>query len=121
MKGDAIVGLHRHLGATFKGPRDAARPQSEMERRSERVNLALAKDKLYPGIGFFAVGYGANNDPVRGYVASFIIGVACILIANLNAVATLVVNFFLAAYALINFSVFHATITKAPGWRPSFK
>ncbi|CAG0899023.1 unnamed protein product [Darwinula stevensoni] len=82
---------------------------------------ALAKDKLYPGIGFFAVGYGANNDPVRGYVASFIIGVACILIANLNAVATLVVNFFLAAYALINFSVFHATVTKAPGWRPSFK
>ena len=41
--------------------------------------------------------------------------------ANLNAVATLVVNFFLAAYALINFSVFHASITKAPGWRPSFK
>ncbi|CAG0891817.1 unnamed protein product [Darwinula stevensoni] len=41
--------------------------------------------------------------------------------ANLNAVAALVVNFFLAAYALINFSVFHASITKAPGWRPSFK
>ncbi|CAG0892929.1 unnamed protein product [Darwinula stevensoni] len=82
---------------------------------------ALAKDKLYPGISFFGAGYGANNDPVRGYVACFILAVACILIANLNAVATLVVNFFLAAYGLINFSVFHASVTKSPGWRPSFK
>jgi hypothetical protein len=30
-------------------------------------------------------------------------------------------NFFLAAYALINFSVFHASISKSPGWRPAFK
>ena len=27
----------------------------------------------------------------------------------------------MAAYCLINFSVFHASITKSPGWRPSFK
>ncbi|CAG0914745.1 unnamed protein product [Notodromas monacha] len=71
-----------------------------------RVFMALAKDRLYPGIHFFSVGYGANNDPVR---------------AELNAVGTLTSNFFLAAYALINFSVFHASITKSPGWRPSFK
>jgi hypothetical protein len=32
-----------------------------------RVLQALAKDKLYPLIGFFATGYGANNDPFRGY------------------------------------------------------
>jgi hypothetical protein len=36
-------------------------------------------------------------------------------------VATLLSNFFVAAYTLINFSVFHASITKSPGWRPSFK
>ncbi len=35
--------------------------------------------------------------------------------------STILSNFFVAAYALINFSVFHATITKQPGWRPSFK
>ncbi|CAB3385070.1 Hypothetical predicted protein [Cloeon dipterum] len=86
-----------------------------------RVLQALAKDKLYPMIGYFAEGYGANNDPVRGYVLVFIISFACILIAQLNAIAPLLSNFFLAAYALINFSVFHATISKTPGWRPSFK
>jgi solute carrier family 12 sodium/potassium/chloride transporter 2 len=30
-------------------------------------------------------------------------------------------NFFVASFALINFSVFHASITKAPNWRPTFR
>lgn len=41
--------------------------------------------------------------------------------AELNIIAPLLSNFFLMAYVLINFSVFHATITKSPGWRPAFK
>jgi len=48
-----------------------------------RVLQALAKDKLYPFIGYFGAGYGANNDPVRGYVLVFIISFACILIGML--------------------------------------
>jgi len=86
-----------------------------------RVLQALAKDNLYPGLGFFAPGYGANNDPFRGYILVFIISTACIIIAKLDAVSSLLSNFFVMAYALINFSVFHASITKSPGWRPSFK
>ena len=30
-------------------------------------------------------------------------------------------NFFVAAYALINFCVFHVSLTKSPSWRPKFK
>merc|ERR1719391_1790769 len=86
-----------------------------------RVLQALAKDNLYPGLHFFAAGYGANNDPFRGYALVFVISTGCILIAELDAVSSLLSNFFVAAYALINFSVFHASITKSPGWRPSFK
>jgi len=86
-----------------------------------RVLQALAKDKLYPKIEFFAPGWGANNDPIRGYVLVWLVAVGCILIAELNIVSSLLSNFFVAAYALINFSVFHASITKSPGWRPSFK
>ena len=48
-----------------------------------RVLQALAKDKLYPLIGFFEPGYGANNDPVRGYVLVFLISGGCILIGML--------------------------------------
>jgi len=86
-----------------------------------RVLQALAKDKLYPKIEFFAPGFGANNDPVRGYILVFLISLGCILIGELNMVSSLLSNFFVAAYALINLSVFHASITKSPGWRPSFK
>ena len=86
-----------------------------------RVLQALAKDKLYPGIELFAKGYGANNDPVRGYLFVFCLALICILIGDLNVVSSLLSNFFVASYALINFSSFHASITKSPGWRPSFK
>ncbi|KAG8238092.1 hypothetical protein J437_LFUL012199 [Ladona fulva] len=41
--------------------------------------------------------------------------------SQLNAIAPLLSNFFLAAYALINFSVFHASISRSPGWRPAFR
>merc|ERR1712012_653398 len=86
-----------------------------------RVLQALAKDKLYPLIHIFGQGYGANNDPFRGYILVFFISLGCILIGKLDVVASLLSNFFVCAYALINFSVFHASITKSPGWRPSFK
>jgi solute carrier family 12 sodium/potassium/chloride transporter 2 len=86
-----------------------------------RVFQAVAKDKLFPGISSFAEGWGANNDPVRGYILVFIISLICVLIGDLNLVSGLLSNFFIAAYALINFSVFHASITNSPGWRPSFK
>merc|ERR1711892_226530 len=85
-----------------------------------RVLQALAKDKLYPGIESFSRGYGANDDPVRGYILVFFISVVCIIIGDLNVVSGLLSNFFVASYALINFSAFHASATKSPGWRPSF-
>ncbi|KAH0619476.1 hypothetical protein JD844_000131 [Phrynosoma platyrhinos] len=81
----------------------------------------LCKDQLYPIIGFFGKGYGKNNEPIRGYVLTYFIAVGFILIAELNAIAPIISNFFLCSYALINFSCFHASITNSPGWRPSFR
>lgn len=42
-------------------------------------------------------------------------------IGELNLIAPLISNFFLAAYMLINFSTFHASLVKPVGWRPTFK
>ncbi|XP_075048286.1 solute carrier family 12 member 3-like [Mixophyes fleayi] len=86
-----------------------------------KVFQCLCTDKLYPVIGFFGKGYGKNNEPIRGYILSFIIATAFILIAELNTIAPIISNFFLCSYALINFSCFHASITNSPGWRPSFR
>lgn len=44
-----------------------------------------------------------------------------LLLANLNAVAPLISNFYLASYALINFCAFHAALIRPLGWRPTFK
>nr|XP_023024040.1 bumetanide-sensitive sodium-(potassium)-chloride cotransporter [Leptinotarsa decemlineata] len=86
-----------------------------------KVFQALCKDKLYPKIEWFAKGYGNNNEPLRGYVLTFVIATVFILIGELNLIAPLISNFFLAAYTLINFSTFHASLAKPVGWRPTFK
>ncbi|KAM3877435.1 LOW QUALITY PROTEIN: solute carrier family 12 member 1 [Diretmus argenteus] len=86
-----------------------------------KVFQALCKDNIYKILHFFAKGHGKNNEPIRGYVLTFFISVAFILIGNLNEIAPIISNFFLASYALINFSCFHASWAKSPGWRPGYK
>ncbi|XP_075998050.1 solute carrier family 12 member 3 [Genypterus blacodes] len=86
-----------------------------------KVFQCLCEDKLYPLIGFFGKGYGKNNEPLRGYILTYIIAICFILIAELNTIAPIISNFFLCSYTLINFSCFHASITNSPGWRPSFR
>ncbi|XP_039979474.1 solute carrier family 12 member 1 [Xiphias gladius] len=86
-----------------------------------KVFQALCKDNIYKALHFFAKGYGKNNEPIRGYILTFIISIAFILIGNLNTIAPIISNFFLASYALINFSCFHASYAKSPGWRPAYK
>ncbi|XP_075908736.1 solute carrier family 12 member 1-like isoform X3 [Petromyzon marinus] len=86
-----------------------------------KVFQALCKDNIYPGFEMFATGYGKNNEPIRGYILTFFIALAFILIAELNTIAPIISNFFLASYALINFSCFHASFAKSPGWRPAFR
>ncbi|XP_016407740.1 solute carrier family 12 member 1-like [Sinocyclocheilus rhinocerous] len=86
-----------------------------------KVFQALCKDNIYKALKFFAKGHGKNNEPIRGYILTFFIAVAFILIAQLNTIAPIISNFFLASYALINFSCFHASYAKSPGWRPAYK
>ncbi|CAG2166633.1 unnamed protein product, partial [Oppiella nova] len=86
-----------------------------------KVFQALCKDKLFPYIEYFGKGFGKNNEPRRGYILTFAIALSCCIIGDLNAIAPIISNFFLAAYCLINFSCFHASFAKSPGFRPAFK
>lgn len=86
-----------------------------------KVFQALCQDEIFPYLKFFAKGSGVNNQPHRGYLLGFSIALACCLIADLNVIAPIISNFFLAAYCLINFSCFHASFSKTLGFRPSFR
>ncbi|XP_012274338.1 bumetanide-sensitive sodium-(potassium)-chloride cotransporter isoform X2 [Orussus abietinus] len=86
-----------------------------------RLIQALGQDRIYPGLIYFAKGYGKSGEPYRGYVLTFGVAALFLLIANLNAVAPLISNFYLASYALINFCTFHAALIRPLGWRPTFK
>ncbi|XP_060071216.1 solute carrier family 12 member 3-like [Ylistrum balloti] len=86
-----------------------------------KVFQALGKDKLFPYIEFFAKGYGQSGEPRRGYLLAFFICVAMTCIGALDLIAPIISNFFLMAYALINYSCFDASIAGSPGFRPAFR
>ncbi|KAG1669087.1 Solute carrier family 12 member 2 [Nymphon striatum] len=86
-----------------------------------KVFQALCKDEIFPYIKYFAKGYGKSDEPRRGYILSFVIALGFTVIGELNAIAPIISNFFLAAYALINFSCFHSSLVKSPGFRPAFR
>nr|XP_033326435.1 bumetanide-sensitive sodium-(potassium)-chloride cotransporter isoform X2 [Megalopta genalis] len=86
-----------------------------------RLIQALGQDRIYPGLIYFSKGYGKHGEPYRGYVLTFFVAALFLLIANLNAVAPLISNFYLASYALINFCTFHAALVRPIGWRPTFR
>lgn len=106
-----------------------------------RLIQALGIDKIYPGLIFFSKGYGKHGEPYRGYVLTFLVSAAFLIIgetgiancwkkcllkivlipAQLNIIAPLISTFYLASYALINYCTFHAALVKPLGWRPTFK
>ncbi|KRY91063.1 Solute carrier family 12 member 2 [Trichinella pseudospiralis] len=97
--------LSSALGAMISGP---------------KLFQAVAKDKLFPKIEFFAEGHGRNKEPRRAIVLLFVISMAVIGIGRINVIAPIISNFFMATYALINYACFDASFAKAPGFRPSF-
>uniref|UniRef100_A0A5S6QLM9 Solute carrier family 12 member 2 n=1 Tax=Trichuris muris TaxID=70415 RepID=A0A5S6QLM9_TRIMR len=86
-----------------------------------KIFQALCKDNLFPYIGYFGKGYGRNNEPRPAYVLTFLIACGVIVIGDLNVIAPIISNFFLASYALINYACFDASHSQSPGFRPAFK
>ncbi|XP_050350416.1 bumetanide-sensitive sodium-(potassium)-chloride cotransporter-like [Nymphalis io] len=86
-----------------------------------RLIQALGVDRIYPGLIFFSKPYGKHGEPYRGYVLTFFVSLAFLLIADLNTIAPLITNFYLASYALINFCTFHAGLIQSINWRPTFR
>ncbi|GAU88425.1 hypothetical protein RvY_01129-2 [Ramazzottius varieornatus] len=82
---------------------------------------ALCRDNLFPYIGVFGKGYGKTDEPRLAYVLAFFIGCAVVAIADLNAIALIISNFYIGTYVLINYACFDASLSASPGFRPAFR
>ena len=62
-----------------------------------RILQGVAADGIFPWplLNYFAKGSGKGNEPLRGYVLSFAVGLGCCLIGQLNVVAPIISNFFM--------------------------
>lgn len=47
-----------------------------------RLIQALGVDQIYPGLIYFSKGYGKHGEPYRGYVLTFLVSEAFLLIGN---------------------------------------
>jgi amino acid transporter len=84
-----------------------------------RTLQALAKDRVVPG--FLGRGYGKFNDPRFATILSFGIGLAGILLGDLNAIAPILAMFFLTSYGVLNLSAGLEELISNPAWRPRFR
>ena len=86
-----------------------------------RVLQALASDRLFKPLTYFAAGDGPTRNPRRGVVVTGIIALATIAIGDLNAIAALVSMFFLVSYGLLNYATFVEAVGASPSFRPRFR
>ncbi|MFC1498323.1 Na-K-Cl cotransporter [Verrucomicrobiota bacterium] len=84
-----------------------------------RTLQALARDRVIPGI--FARGFGKGNDPRIATATAFLVGLAGVLLGNLNVIAPILSMFFLTSYGLLNISAGLEELAGPPSWRPKFR
>ena len=86
-----------------------------------RILQALAADKVFPALGYFAEGAGDDNNPRRAVVLSGLIAALTLALGDLNAVAPLVAMFFLISYGLLNYATYFEARAASPHFRPEFR
>ena len=86
-----------------------------------RILQALANDRLFKPLTFFAVGEGPTDNPRRAVVLTSLIALATIAAGDLNAIAQLVTMFFLVSYGLLNYATYVEAVAASPSFRPRFR
>lgn len=86
-----------------------------------RILQSMAKDKILPGLSFFAKGAGASDNPRRAVLLAGVIAFGVIAIGNLNLIASIVSMFFLISYGLLNYATFYEVRGRSIYFRPRFR
>ncbi len=85
-----------------------------------RILQALAENKSIPFHSFFAK-KTKLNEPRNAIIFTGILIITSLLLADLNALATIITLFFLITYGMLNLVVFIQQSMKIISFRPSFK
>jgi len=88
---------------------------------SGRILQALARDNVFPFLAPFKFGTKKGDEPTYATLLAWLIAQCCIFIGSLNAVASIISQFFLLVYLFTNLACFALKITGAPNFRPRFK
>ncbi len=93
-----------------------------------RILQALARDDIFPFLRPFAKGSKRGDEPIRGYILTYVMTLAVLLIAGgdsegsaLNAVAAVLTMFFLYTYGMTNMAAFIEQFGGNPSFRPRFR
>ena len=86
-----------------------------------RILQALASDRLFKGLGPFAVVDAATGNPRRAVVLTGLIAVVTIIVGDLNTIASVVSMFFLISYGLLNYATYVEATGASPSFRPRFR
>jgi len=86
-----------------------------------RILQALAADKIFPILNFFAKGSKSNNNPRRCIVLTGCIALLTISLGQLNLIAQVVSMFFLISYGLLNYATYFEADTGSASFRPRFR
>jgi len=88
---------------------------------SARILQAIAKDRIFPKLEFFAAGTMQGDEPRRGVTLSYFIAQMGIFLGNLDDVAPILTNFFLCTYTLVNLACFLLVVSNCPNFRPTYR
>ena len=86
-----------------------------------RILQALAADRLFKGLGPFAVVDSGTGNPRRAVVLTGLIAVITIVVGDLDAIASVVSMFFLISYGLLNYATYVEATGASPSFRPRFR
>lgn len=86
-----------------------------------RIIQAFARDRVFRWLNFLGKGSGESGEPRRATFLTFCIAQACILVADLNAIAPVITMFFLITYGTLNLATFYESVVQNPSYRPRFR
>lgn len=86
-----------------------------------RILQAVARDRIFPSLNYFAKGAGKAAEPRRAMLLTFVLAQGGILLGDLDLIAPIITMFFMVTYGYLNLATFYEAWTRNPSYRPTFR